>query len=90
MEWAWDQRTGSLAGKAVLITLAAEWDLKGACRLSALKIAQRVDTDPSTAQRILDRLRERGLISWTAGAGRAPNTYVLSMVESPRSNRSHR
>lgn len=85
--WAQKQHTGSPAEKAVLLILALEWDKFGSCKLSAKKIAQRSDTDPATAERICERLRDRGLIWWTTGSGRAPNSYALSGVESLRSSR---
>ncbi|MGH3933494.1 MAG: hypothetical protein ACRDS1_00680 [Pseudonocardiaceae bacterium] len=61
----------------MLLILAIEADRDGMCNPSTRAIADEADTTAGNVHRTLDRLRDRGLVSWTAGAGRAPNTYRL-------------
>lgn len=77
VKWARTQCVGGPAEKAVLLILATEVDGAGTCKLSARQIADQANTDRRTAARILDRLRDQGLVEWTCGVGRAPNTYRL-------------
>ncbi|MBV9010646.1 MAG: hypothetical protein JO272_01125 [Pseudonocardiales bacterium] len=89
VNWAREQRTGGPAEKAVLLILAAAVDGSGMCTMPTRLIADQANTDRRTACRILDRLRDRGLIEWTAGAGRAPSTYRLPVSALSRSWGSH-
>lgn len=80
VKWARIQATGGPADKAVLLILAAAADASGSCGdLSTRTIAERADTNQARVRRVLDRLRLRGLVSWSPGAGHATNTYQLPL-----------
>ncbi|MGH3795980.1 MAG: helix-turn-helix domain-containing protein [Candidatus Dormibacteria bacterium] len=79
VHWARQQRTGGPAEKAVLLILAAKADPSGTCSLSTRTIAAGVDISQATARRTLERLRNRGLVSWSSGSGRSPATYRLPL-----------
>lgn len=79
MKWARKQRTGGPAETALLLVLALEADQIGICKLSTRAIAGKANTNQPTARRVLARLQNRGLVSWSAGAGRAPSTYRLPL-----------
>lgn len=79
VKWARQQRAGGPTEKAVLLVLAAESDRSGMCHLSTRRIAVEADIGQTTVRGSLDRLRKRGLVSWSSGAGRATNTYRLRL-----------
>jgi CRP-like cAMP-binding protein len=85
VRWARHQPTAGPVEKSVLFVLAEEADRSGVCRLSTRQIAQDAGTDRATAWRILGRLADRGLVKWTEGAGRTPNTYQLLIDVRPPS-----
>lgn len=79
VQWAREQHIGGPPEYAVLLAIAFEADDTGTCSLSIREIARKVGTDKVNASRILDRLKGRGLVTWIPGAGRAPNTYQLTV-----------
>jgi hypothetical protein len=89
LRWARRQRAGSLSTKAVLLVLAEYADDQGMCWPSTRTLADDCETDQRTVRRLLERLRETGLIAWDAGPGRRSNVYRLAMrptvvTEGPR------
>ncbi|MGH3940576.1 MAG: helix-turn-helix domain-containing protein [Pseudonocardiaceae bacterium] len=84
-KWAARQCTGGVAEKAVLFALAAEADMQGVCELTTRQLAEYASTDTGTLSRALKRLRNRGLVTWTTGAGTRPNAYRLPIRTSPPS-----
>ncbi|MBV9652650.1 MAG: Rrf2 family transcriptional regulator [Pseudonocardiales bacterium] len=83
VKWARKQLTAGPVEKSVLFVLAVEADRSGVCSLSSRRIAQDAGTDRATAWRILARLADRGLVKWTEGTGRKPNTYQLQIDGRP-------
>lgn len=83
VRWARRQQTGSAKEKATLLILAAESDRVGTCNLSTRRIADEAAVGLATARRALEQLRNRGLISWSPGKGRAANSYQLALPQPP-------
>lgn len=62
LQWAWDQRCGSMAAKATLRFMAYLADDRGVCFPSIDTICSSVECNGLTARKTVQILEERGLI----------------------------
>jgi DNA-binding transcriptional ArsR family regulator len=81
MRWAWEQRVGNSAAKAVLLALADHADARGVCWPGVEEIARRLELDHRTVQRCLKRLAASGVIRRDprrrADGSQSSNEYLL-------------
>ena len=86
MNWAWNQQTGSPAGKVVLMKLADNADDTGYSFPSIPLIGELCEMHPRSVQRHMRHLAGRNLLCWTnryeAGV-QSSNAYWLNLTNVP-------
>ena len=86
LNWAWDQRAGSPAAKAVLVALADFADELHSCWPSMALLAYRSEVSERTVKRVLADLVEIGLLRRERryiGYGKRSNDRYVLPVEAP-------
>jgi len=86
MNWAWNQQTGSPAGKVVLMKIADNADDNGFAFPSIHLIGERCEMHPRSVQRHIRQLGERNLMCWASRyeAGvQSSNGYWLNLNNVP-------